>query len=185
MRLWNTELKRHQKLSISFSLLCCCICCWFVVTVTDYKWCESIMPARSIPRALFLSQLTLVAPSVRRTVGKTGYLNPVHLPGGDSQCLYKTTAIWLFLLHVQQKPLLGGGDVRGSRQTRTSVKSLQMALFWELTGMQVEAGSRKMNQLGIWCLLLFKGLEMNFIDLLGCYYVPRKIWKHCESNLKL
>lgn len=107
------------------------------------------MPARSIPRALFLSQLTLVVPRVHRTVGKTGYLNRVHLPGGDSQCLYKISTIWLFLLRLQQKPLLGGGDVRGSRQTRTSVKSLQMALFWELTGMQVEAGSRKINQLGI------------------------------------
>ena len=141
------------------------------------------MPARSIPRAHFLSQLTLVAPRVHRTEAKTSYLNPVHLPGGDSQRLYKTTTIWLFPLNLQQKPLLGGGDVRGSRQTRTSVKSLQMALFWELTGMQVEAGSRKINQLGI--CYLFKGLEMNFVDLLGCCHAPGKIWKHCESNLKL
>ena len=58
------------------------------------------MPAHSIPRAHFLSQLTLVAPRVHRTVGKTSYLNPVHLPGGDSQRLYKTTTIWLFPLNL-------------------------------------------------------------------------------------
>jgi len=59
-----------------------------------------------------------------------------------------------------------------------------MALFWELTGMEVEVGSRKINQLGVSCLLAFKGLEMNFIDLLELYYVPGGIWRHCESKWK-
>lgn len=50
--------------------------------------------------------------------------------------------------------------------------------------MEVEVGSRKINQLGVSCLLAFKGLEMNFIDLLELYYVPGRIWRHCESKWK-
>lgn len=46
------------------------------------------MLALSILGALFLFQLTLVALRVCGNVLKTGYLNSVHLPGGDSQHLY-------------------------------------------------------------------------------------------------
>lgn len=104
MEIWNLKgharliqeaVKQSKKTPKAFSLFLfppfVVVCCWFVVTATDYKLCESVIPALSIPQALFLFQLTLVALRVRRIVGKTGYLNPVNLPGGDSQHLYNDT----------------------------------------------------------------------------------------------
>lgn len=82
-----------------FSLCGCCLCCWFVVTVTDYKLCESVMPALSTPGTLFPFQLTLLALGVCSIVAKTGYaILYICLVVTASTC--RTSAIWLFLLDL-------------------------------------------------------------------------------------
>lgn len=86
-------------LFLFFSLCCCCLCCWFVVTVTDYKLCESVMPALSTLGALFLLQLTLVALWVCSFVAKTGYAI-LYICLVVTASTYRTTAIWLFLLDL-------------------------------------------------------------------------------------
>lgn len=122
----------------------CCVYCWFVVTVTDYKLCELGIPALSSQGALFLFQLTLVTLGVCGIVPKTGYLNSVPLPGGDNQHLQDENCHLALLLVV-----LVLEDVSISREVRTSVKSPQIVLFWKLTGLGVELESRKINQLGL------------------------------------
>lgn len=174
-KLWKT-----MKSFLFLFYFLCRVYCWFVVTVTDYKWCELGIPALSRQGALFLFQLTLVALGVCGIVPKTGCLNSVPLPGGDNQPLQDDNGHLALLLVVWVLE-----DVSISREVRTSVKSPQMVLFWKLTGPGVEVGSRKIHQLGLWCLWVFKGLEVNLNNLLELYYIPGRIWRHSESELKL
>lgn len=85
-----------------------------------------------------MSQLTLVALRVCGAVLKPGYSNSVRLPGGDSQHLYHDNCHLAASARFVAEAPVGCGDCESSREGRASVKSPQMALFGELTGMEVK-----------------------------------------------